>query len=684
MADFILELYAEEIPAGMQARAAEHLEQAFVSALKARGVEPLGVESYVAPQRLALLVDDMPQKTEEVRSEKKGPRVDAPQQAVDGFLRSNSLTDVTALRVQQDSKGDYYVFEAVQPAEDMADILATVISEIILSFPWPKSMRWGAGKLRWVRPLRSILCRLGGHVVEFEVDGLKSGGTSYGHRFLAPQPIEIKHAADYLPLLEKAFVLADPAIRSAMIAEECAHLAAAHGFAVVEDIALVQETAGLVEWPVPLMGTIDTDFMTVPDELLTSVMRTHQKYFSVQDKKTGRLASKFITISNMVTADQGAQIIAGNERVLRARLSDGKFFWDQDVKTKLIDRLPALNKITFHAALGSVGQKAQRISALAHYIAEHLGEDQDQAARAGLLCKTDLVSGVVYEFPELQGIMGGYYAVNDGEGEVVGAAIKDHYRPAGPRDAVPATSIGRIVALADKIDTLAGFWLIDEKPTGSKDPYALRRAALGTIRIILEHDLQLPLGPLLSKAIAAQNVEGAGHQADTVAIDLLSFIIDRLQVYLRDAGLRHDIVAASLLDGADNIVDIVARGQALTDFVMTEDGKNLLAAHNRATGILQKSKSDAAIDVTYLQEQAEKDLYAALQNVGDNGADMQTPEALQKYLVTLSALRAPVDAFFDKVLVNADDAKLKANRLALLHSLIVLMERAGKLSQIVR
>ncbi len=684
MADFVLELYAEEIPAGMQARAAEHIEQAFVSALKARGVEPLGVESYVAPQRLALLVDDLPQKTEEIRNEKKGPRVDAPQQALDGFLRSNGLHDVAALSVKQDAKGDYYVFEAVQPAEAMADILASIITEIILAFPWPKSMRWGAGKLRWVRPLRAILCRLGGKIVPIEVDGLKSGGVSYGHRFLAPQPIEIKHVADYLPLLEKAFVLADPAIRSAMIAEESAHLATAEGLALVEDIALVQETAGLVEWPVPLMGKIDTDFMTVPDELLTSVMRTHQKYFSVEDPQTGRLAAKFITISNMVTPDQGAQIIAGNERVLRARLSDGKFFWDQDVKTKLEERLPELDKITFHAALGSVGQKAQRIAALAHNIAEQLGEDQASAARAGLLCKTDLVSGVVYEFPELQGIMGGYYAVNDGEGEDVGAAIKDHYRPAGPRDAVPSTSIGRIVALADKIDTLAGFWLIDEKPTGSKDPYALRRAALGVIRIILEHELKLPLTPLLTAGIAAQNVDGAGKKADAIAADLLGFIIDRLQVYLRDAGLRHDIVAASLLDGADDIVNIVARGQALTDFVMTEDGKNLLAAHNRATGILQKANSSAKVDATYLQEKEEKDLFTALQNVGENGADMQTPEALQKYLVTLSALRAPVDAFFDKVLVNADDAKLKTNRLAMLQSLVVLMERAGKLSQIVR
>lgn len=684
MVDFVLELYSEEIPAGMQARAAEHLERALVSALEARGVEPLGIQSYVAPQRVALLIDDLPQMTSEVRTEKKGPRVDAPQQAIDGFLRSNGLTDVSTLSVKQDGKGDYYVFEAVQPAESMSDILAILIAEIVLSFPWPKSMRWGSGKLRWVRPLRAILCRLGGQIVNLEVGGVVSGGVSYGHRFLAPEPIEIIHAADYVPLLEKAYVLVDPAIRSAMIAEESVTLAAAQGYELVEDIALVEETAGLVEWPVPLLGNIDLDFMTVPDELLTSVMRTHQKYFSVRDPKTGRLAPKFITISNMLTDDNGARIIAGNERVLRARLADGKFFWDQDVKTKLEQRLPALDKITFHAALGSVGQKAQRISHLAKRIADLLGEDSAPAARAGVLCKADLVSGVVYEFPELQGIMGGYYALNDGEGEAVATAIKEHYRPLGPRDAIPDTTVGQIVALADKLDTLTGFWLIDEKPTGSKDPYALRRAALGVIRIILENHLQLALQPLLVAAIGNQNIAGASKNAEAIATDLLGFIIDRLQVYLRDAGVRHDIVAASLLDGADDIVDIVARGQALADFVSTEDGKNLLAAHNRATGILQKTELSAKIDQSYLQEAAEKDLFSALEAVGDSGADMRTPEALKKYLVTLSALRKPVDAFFDKVLVNADDAKLKTNRLALLQRLVVAMERAGKLSQIVR
>lgn len=691
MADFILELYSEEIPAGMQARAAEHLEKALIDNLRASGAEALGVSSFVAPQRLAVLIDDLPIETEEVRSEKKGPRVDAPEQAIQGFLRANGLSDVTALQIKQDPKGDVYVLEIYQGAERVSDILARIIPEIISEFPWPKSMRWGAGKLRWVRPLRNILCRFNGEVVSFEVDGLVSNGKTYGHRFLAPDEIDVMRKDDYIGALEKAFVLVDPAIRGSMIAEGAVSLARDQACSLVEDIALVQETTGLVEWPVPLLGRIDRAFMDVPDELLRSVMRTHQKYFSVIDDKSGKLAPYFITISNMSTEDSGAAIIAGNERVLRARLADGQFFWQQDLKISLDARLPALDNITFHAKLGSVGQKARRISALAGHLAAKIGADAAHAARAGLLCKADLVSGVVYEFPELQGIMGGYYAVHDGEAESVGAAITQHYAPQGPRDAIPASQNGQIVALADKLDTLTGFWLIDEKPTGSKDPYALRRAALGVIRILLETRTSLNLLSVLTEALGQHN-ENSHPQKSTSALvaiaeDLLSFIIDRLQVYLRDAGVRHDIVLASLLAGADDVVEIVGRGQALTEFVLTEDGENLLAAYNRADGILRQSDLDnfdaLGIDDKRLVDPAEQALYAALRDL-DAHEDFMTPEALRVFLSRLAKLRAPVDKFFEDVLVNVDDKALKLNRFALLHGLVTHMGKAGDFSKIVR
>ena len=690
MADFILEIYSEEIPAGMQAMAAAHLEKAFCEGVSALGVKASGVRAFAAPQRLALLIDNLPLQTEDLSEERKGPRVDAPEKAIEGFLRANGLSNTDSLTVVDDSKGAYYVLSLKQPGMAMSDVIATLVPQILRQFPWPKSMRWGSGSFRWVRPLRAILCRLDGKIIAFDLETVQSSGVTYGHRFMAPEAIEIERGSEYVDALQNAKVIVDPTIRAAMIGEGASLLCSEKGFELVEDAALIRETAGLVEWPVPLMGRIDDYFMSVPDELLTSVMRTHQKYFSVRDPKTGELAPYFVTISNMETADAGATIIAGNERVLRARLSDGKFFWDQDRKTKLADRISELDKITFHAKLGTVGQKAQRISSLAGQIASDLDLNKQIALRAGLLCKADLVSGVVFEFPELQGIMGGYYADHDQEELGVGAAIKSHYAPLGPSDEIPPTAYGQIVALADKLDTLSGFWLIDERPTGSKDPYALRRAALGVIRIILETKTSISLSDYIHAALhlhtgVSANLEAQGRTEKEVVGDILSFIIDRLTVFLRDKGLRHDIVSASLTDQASNLVEIVARAEALAAFVNTPNGADLLAAYNRADGVLKKQQEQVSDDVetALFTDICETNLFTVLSQLSLTH-ETQSAEGLARYLGALSALKGPVDAFFETVLVNDPDPAIKKNRLGLLVKLVNCMNHVGDLSRLVK
>lgn len=683
MADFILELYSEEIPARMQGAAAQQLHAAITDLLTQQGVTPLGVTHYSAPQRLAVLIDDLPAQTPDRTEARKGPRLDAPEKAIAGFLKANGLSDVSGLATRDEGKGPYYVHEIHEKGQDMSAFLQAQLPDLIARFSWPKSMRWGTGRLRWVRPLRAILCRLGGTIIDFEVDGLASGGVSYGHRFLAPAALDIHHASDYVSTLEKAYVLVDPAIREAMIVEGAASLARAEGFELVEDMALVKEVAGLVEWPVPIAGRIDSDFMDVPDELLTSVMRTHQKYFSVRDPQNNCLAPVFVTVSNMQTADQGALIRAGNERVLRARLSDGKFFWDQDRKQKLEDRLPALDAITFHARLGTIGDKVERLAHLAEDLSAAFAVDAIAAARAAQLCKADLVSGVVFEFPELQGLMGGYYAHHDGEGDVIGQAIAEHYAPLGPSDAIPTTALGQVVAMADKIDTLTGFWRIDEKPTGSKDPYALRRAALGVLRIIIENNISLQLRPILTAAIARHRLP-AKDPAQSMDVaeavnNLLGFIGDRLAVYAKDRGLRYDVVAATMSADDDDICAMVARGQALADFLETTDGADLLAAYNRADGILQKSpKSETApLKPEIFTVAEEENLFVTLQSLeASSGRD------LADFLNDLSQLRQPVDAFFTSVMVNVEDDDVRLNRLALLAALTRLMRKAGNLSLI--
>ena len=669
MADLLLELYSEEIPAGMQAGAADQLARHIKGFLDGFGVSAESLQTHVAPQRIALLADGLPAQLPDRKEEKKGPRVDAPEKAIEGFLRANGLNNTDALSTRDDKKGAFYVLEIEEPGRPLADALAEFLPQMIEGFQWPKSMRWGDKSLRWVRPLRGILCVFDGAVVPFDVDGIASGNTTYGHRFMAPAPLTITKAADYLGTLEAAYVLADAAIREAIIAETATQLAARVDCELVEDTGLIRETAGLVEWPTPLLGKIDDAFMDVPEEVLISVMRTHQKYFALRDKK-GKLAPYFITISNMLTEDKGAAIIAGNERVLRARLSDGRFFWDQDRKETLESRLPALEKVTFQAQLGTVAQKAERIAALSGVLADALDADAAAARDAGRLCKADLTSGMVYEFPELQGIMGGYYAANDGLGADVAAAIRDHYKPLGPGDAIPENAAGQAVALADKIDSLAGFWSIDEKPTGSKDPYALRRAALGVIRILLETDTRLALTPILDKAFA----QYGGKQKPSA--DLLGFIADRLKVHLRDTGIAHDVVSAVFALGSDDVVETAQRAAHLQAFLANEDGANLKAAFNRAHGICAKASHVAAkVDAGLLSEPAEQTLHDAIETQAKTASDSLADYAA--YLNGLATLRAPVDAFFEAVMVNDEDDAIRQNRLSLLQSLIALMQRAA-------
>jgi len=666
MADLLIELYSEEIPAGMQAAAAEQLSRKIDEFLKGFGVTADSLTAHVAPQRVALLATGLPQNLPDRKEQRKGPRVDAPEKAIEGFLRANGLDTTDSLSVEKDKKGAFYVLDIDEKGGALAAALSGFMPGLIEGFQWPKSMRWGRGGLRWVRPLRSILCLFDGDIVPFEIGGLTSGNVTYGHRFMTPEAIEITDAHDYVGALEKAHVLVDASVREAMIAEDAARLADSVDCVLAEDSALISETAGLVEWPVPLVGKIDDAFMDVPEEVLISVMRTHQKYFALR-QKDGTLAPYFITISNMLTDDDGAAIIAGNERVLRARLSDGRFFWDQDRKDTLESRLPSLEKITFQAKLGTVADKSQRIAKLAESLAPALSADATAAKSAAALCKADLVSGMVYEFPELQGIMGGYYAQNDGLGDDVAAAIRDHYKPLGPSDAIPETVEGMAVALADKIDTLTGFWSIDEKPTGSKDPYALRRAALGVIRILLETETALSLSAVFAESFALHGAAAAP------ADDLLGFVADRLKVHLRGQGISHDVVNAVFALGSDDVVELAAKSAQLKAFLDSEDGGNLTAAYTRANGICAKAKHEGAdVDVALLAVAEEKQLHEAITALADSAT-----ARYEQQLDVLATLRAPVDAFFEAVMVNDDDEKIRHNRLALLQALIQNMRRAA-------
>lgn len=697
MPDLLLELRSEEIPARMQRRAAEDLKKLVTDALVARGFLYEGARAFSTPRRLALHIAGLPARGEAVREERRGPRVGAPEAAVQGFLKGAGLASLDqATTVTDPKKGEFYLAVIERPGRETLDVLAELLPEIVKSFPWPKSMRWGAasaepGSLRWVRPLQSIVATFGPEtetpeVVPVSVAGIAAGTVTYGHRFLAPEAIEVRRFDDYIQALERAKVILDADRRKDVILHDARDLAFARGLDLVEDEGLLEEVSGLVEWPVVLMGSFDASFLDIPAEAIRATIRANQKCFVLRKGGSEDLAPAFILVSNLVATDGGQAITAGNERVVRARLSDAKFFWETDKATRLEDRLPKLDAIVFHEKLGTQGERIARIAALAKDLAPRVGADPALAERAARLAKADLVTEMVGEFPELQGLMGRKYAALQGEHDSVCAAIEEHYKPLGPSDRVPTDPVSIAVALADKLDTLAGFWAIDEKPTGSKDPFALRRAALGVIRLILDRGLRLAL---LEQVGAADR--GLAGRAGADARDLLGFFADRLKVYLRDQGARHDLIdAVFALPGQDDLLMVVRRVEALAAFLDTEDGKNLLAGYKRAANILRIEEKkdgrayDAAPDAALAAagEPAERALAEALAKARETASAAVAREDFAGAMQALSMLRAPVDAFFQDVTVNAPDPKLRENRLALLNALRAATREVAEFAKI--
>ena len=728
MPDLLLEFLSEEIPARMQARAAEDLKKMITDRLVAAGLVYEGAKAFATPRRLTLSVHGVPVRQPDVKEEKKGPRVGAPEQAIAGFLKAAGLKSIDQAKVQPDKKGDFYVAAIDKPGRAAFDVLAEMVPEVVRGFPWPKSMRWGSGRLTWVRPLHSIIATFGPEteepdIVPFEVGGIKSGDQTRGHRFMAPGIFKVRRFDDYIAKLEAAKVVLDPARRAEMILTDAKNLAFAQGYELLEDAGLLAEVAGLVEWPVTLMGSFDAAYLAIPEEVIRATIRNNQKCFVLRDTQTAKLTNKFILVANEEATDGGRAIVGGNERVIRARLSDAKFFYDTDLKVRLEDRLPKFDGIVFHEKLGTQAERIARMVALAGQLAPLVGADAAKAERAALLCKTDLLTDVVGEFPELQGLMGKYYAEAQGEDEAVAHACEDHYRPKGPDDLVPADPVAIAVALADKIDTLVGFWAIDEKPTGSKDPYALRRAALGVIRIVIENELRLPLrlqlwrhfGTVrrdenLAEAIAALHSmheqiidlsatdielavklevlvsERSKRVAGPVLVqahsylqqtqDLLSFLAERLKVQLREDGARHDLVdAVFALEGQDDLLLIVRRVEALGKFLDSDDGKNLLAGVKRASNILRiEEKKDnksyaGAPDAKRLAAGEEKALAEAVNVAKKDASDAVAKEDFAAAMSAMAKLRPFVDAFFDKVTVNVDNKALRENRLKLLNEI---------------
>ena len=652
MPQLLLELFSEEIPARMQAQAARDLERMARERLAEAGFLPEGVKAFAGPRRLTLVADGLAPAQSDRQEERKGPKANAPEQAIEGFLRSTGLARGDLV------ERDGVLFAVIhRKGRPTPEIVAEMVDQIVRGFPWPKSMKWGSGTLRWVRPLQSILCVFDGEVVPFDIDGIASGEFTKGHRFMGGgQAFRARTFEQYADGLAANYVVLDVEERRQRILHEARTLCQARNLELVEDEGLLDEVAGLAEWPTPILGDMDPAFLDLPPEVIRTSMRTHQKYFAVRDPETGKLAPNFLTVANVEASDGGAVIAAGNARVLSARLNDARFFWDEDRKVKLESRLDKLKGVTFHAKLGTMYERVERIAALARHIAPMVGGDMDTAERAGRLAKADLGSGMVGEFPELQGLMGGYYARAEGLGDTVADAIRDHYKPVGPSDTVPSAPESVAVALADKLDTLAGFFAIDEKPTGSKDPYALRRAALGVIRILLEGRLRVPLHRVVAEGARA---------------DLGAFFADRLKVALRDQGKRHDLVDAVFALGDDDLVRVVDRIEALDAFLKTDDGANLLAGYRRAANILKAEEKKGPLPVGEAQSMAgapdeETFLLASLRlAVPDLKIELEN-EQFTEALGTLAQLRAPVDAFFEKVLVNAEDAAVRQNRLRLL------------------
>jgi glycyl-tRNA synthetase beta chain len=689
MPDLLLELFSEEIPARMQARAAEDLRKAVTDRLVDAGLLYDGAKTFVTPRRLALAVQGVPVRQPDRREEKKGPRVGAPESAIAGFLKAAGLKSLAEAKVQPDKKGDFYVAVVEKPGRAALDVISEILPEVIKSFPWPKSMRWGpqskdAGALRWVRPLHSILATFGPEteepdIVPFTVDGMTAGNLTRGHRFLAPDAFTVRRLADYTAKLDKAKIVLDPERRRSIILTEAKQLAFAQGLELVEDEGLLAETAGLVEWPVVLMGAFDQSFLQIPQEVIRATIRNNQKCFVLRDGAHAKLVNQFLLVANLEAEDGGKAIVAGNERVIRARLSDARFFYQTDLKTKLEDRLPSFKNIIFHEKLGSQAERIERIERLAGELAPLVGADQQKAKRAARLFKADLLTEMVGEFPELQGTMGKYYAQAQGEDEAVAHAIEDHYRPKGPDDLVPSDPVSVAVALADKLDTLVGFWAIGEKPTGSKDPFALRRAALGIIRIVLDNKIRLSLIDATTSAASGLLETGtrrAVMNKGQLPVDLLGFFADRLKVQLREQGARHDLVdAVFALEGQDDLLLIVRRVDALAQFLDSEDGKNLLAGYKRATNIIRiEEKKDGrqytgAPQPTLYHQAEEKALAKAIDAAKIEAARSVQKEDFAAAMRAMAKLRPSVDAFFDQVTVNVEDKALRENRLKLLNEI---------------
>ncbi|KGM86709.1 glycyl-tRNA synthetase beta chain [Roseovarius mucosus DSM 17069] len=700
MPDLLIELFSEEIPARMQSKAADDLRARLTEALVEAGLTYAGAAAFSTPRRLALTVQGLTGQSPTTKEERKGPRVDAPEQAIEGFLRGAGLSR-DQLEIRDEKKGQVYFATITKPGRPAADIVAEELDKIIRNFPWPKSMRWGAGSLRWVRPLHSILCILTDEagevtVVDLDVDGIRAGNTTEGHRFMGAGGFAVTSFDDYRAKLRRAHVILEAEERAQHIWQEASNQAFASGLELVEDRGLLAEVAGLVEWPVVLMGRIDDAFLGLPPEVLQTSMKEHQKFFSVRNPKTGRI-ERFVTVANVETADQGATILAGNQKVLAARLSDAKFFWENDLRTVQAEGLEGMGAglahVTFHNKLGSQADRIARIAALAREIAPLVGADADLAEQAAKVAKADLQSAMVGEFPELQGLMGRYYAQAAGLPAEVAAACQEHYSPLGPGDAVPSAPVSVAVALADKIDTLTGFWAIDEKPTGSKDPYALRRAALGVIRLVLGNGVRLQLncrpGPFASASDTVGARERDGHLGYCDTNDLLAFLHDRLKVHLREEGIRHDVIDACLaMPGNDDLTLLVHRARALSDFLKTDDGENLLQGFKRANNILTQAEEKDGVeysygaDVKFAETDEERALFAALATAEPAIASALKAEDFARAMGAMAALRAPIDAFFTAVQVNAESAVIRRNRLNLLSSIRNICLQAADLTRI--
>ena len=747
MPDLLLELFSEEIPARMQRKAAGDLKKLVTDALVDGGLTYEGAKEYWTPRRLALDVRGISARSADIREERKGPRTDAPEQAIAGFLRGAGLESIDQAEVKSDpKKGDFYVAVIEKPGREAADIIAGVMPAIIQNFPWPKSMRWGeasreAGSLKWVRPLHSILCTFGPEteepeVISFEVSGIASGNETHGHRFLSPGVMTVKRFDDYVSQLEKAHVILDAERRKEMILQDAKNLAFAQGFELVEDNGLLEEVANLVEWPTVLMGEFDEAFLDIPPEVVQLTIRENQKCFVMQAQGGASLAPRFLLVSNIIPSDGGKEVARGNGKVVAARLSDARFFWESDLQQTAKEDgfdewVRGLDNVTFHAKLGSQGERIKRIMTLAEGLAPVVGADPEKAKRAAFLAKADLQSAMVFEFPEVQGKMGRRYAEQAGENTSVALAIEEHYKPLGPTDDVPTDPVSVAVALADKLDTLTGFWSIDEKPTGSKDPYALRRAALGVIRLLLENGVRLQLDRLFdaqillceidtaddddqaallkavlheiathgvfSSAVRAiiDQIEGdapewiekiTGHKPD-VSDDLLAFFHDRLKVFLKDEGVRHDVIDAVLTEKSDDLLAVTLKARALQKLVETDDGENLIQGYRRAANILaaeekKGTKIAETVDAGLFDTDEERALFETLEDVEKLATNAIEAENFEEAMSRLASLRAPIDAFFETVHVNAEDEKVRANRLALLARIRAATATVADLSRI--